>query len=329
MKALHKKIRALHEVNQEIIARVEKVHEVLHYDYFAIFDDGLVLKEVCSTVKVRDILKDFKGEVELVTDIWDVFNDKPDWQATRWEDLKRLNRELFAIVEKFELLDKSNPKAQTELAKYLHNFELIQTSLGAVEEKTLSQVSRQDQLAARVAEVNRLLDGLKLDGVAFRQPAFLDGSIVSAEHGRKLVEWYGHGWKLLYRASRDGWASQDIQSRCGGKGPTVTVVRSTGGYIFGGHLAQSWRPSQNFITYSAASLFTLSNPHGIPPTRLPIATAARSYNAASGLYIATNAGQFVYSTFPHSYQDTTGKGENLFTGSRSLQAAEVEVFALL
>ena len=51
MEALHKKIRALHAVNQEIIERVEKVQEVLHYDYFAFFDDGLVLKEVCSTVK--------------------------------------------------------------------------------------------------------------------------------------------------------------------------------------------------------------------------------------------------------------------------------------
>ncbi len=279
---------------------------------------------------VRNILKDFEGEVELVTDIWDVFNDKPDWQATRWDDLKRLNRELFAIAEKFELLDKSNAKAQTELAKYLHNFELIQTSLGAVEEKTLSQVSRQDQLAARVAEVNSLLGGLKLDGVAFGQPAFLDGSIVSPEHGRKLIEWYGQGWKLLYRASRDGWASHDLQARCGGKGPTVTVVRSNGGYIFGGHLAQSWQASQNlnFITCSAASLFTLANPYGIPPTRLPIATATRAYgNAASGLSIATNAGQFMYSHFPHGYQDTTGKGENLFTGSRQLQAAEIEVFA--
>ncbi len=51
MKALHKKIRALHAVNDEIIERVENVHEVRHYDYFAFFDDGLVLKEETSTVK--------------------------------------------------------------------------------------------------------------------------------------------------------------------------------------------------------------------------------------------------------------------------------------
>jgi hypothetical protein len=271
-----------------------------------------------------------------VTDIWDVSNDKPDWQATRWDDLKRLNRELFAIAEKFELLDKSNAKAQTELAKYLQNFELIQTSLGAVEEKTLIQVSRQDQLAARVAEVNSLLDGLKLDGVAFRQPAFLDGSIVSAEHGRKLIEWYGQGWKLLYRASRDGWASQaSLHSRCRGKGPTVTVVRCTGGNTFGGHLAQSWQSSQNFITCSAASLFTLANPHGIPPTRLPIATATQAaygtnpYGPKFGPHNSAKAGQFLYSNFPQGYQDTTGKGEHLFTGSRSFQAAEIEVYAQL
>lgn len=337
MEALHKKIRALHAINEEIIARVEKLHEVLHYDYFAFLDDGLVLEEVSSTVKVGDILKDFKCEVQLVTDIWDVFNDKPNWQAKAWDDLKRLNHELFAIAEKFELLDKSNAKAQTELAKYLHNFELIQTSLGAVEEKTLSQISRQDQLAARVAEVNRLLDGLKLDGVQFRQPSFAGGSIVSPEHGQKLVEWYGKGWRLLYKASRDGWAGKDFHSRCDGKGATVTVVRCTGGHVFGGHLAQSWNSLGNYITCPSASLFTLANPHGIPPTRLAISSAAhaacgvadRGPTFGHDLHIAThaNASTASYFNFPHGYRDTTGRGQSLFTGNRAFQVAEVEVFA--
>jgi hypothetical protein len=51
MEALHKKIRALHAINEEIIARVEKLQEVLYYDYFAFLDDSLVLEEVSSTVK--------------------------------------------------------------------------------------------------------------------------------------------------------------------------------------------------------------------------------------------------------------------------------------
>ena len=44
---------------------------------------------------------------------------------------------------------------------------------------------------------------------------------------------------LLYRASRDGWASSKFHAICDNKGPTVTVVKS-GDYIFGGYTEQSW-----------------------------------------------------------------------------------------
>ena len=39
--------------------------------------------------------------------------------------------------------------------------------------------------------------------------------------------------KLLYRASRDGWNASDFHRTCDGKGATLTVVKSSDGYIFG------------------------------------------------------------------------------------------------
>ena len=44
---------------------------------------------------------------------------------------------------------------------------------------------------------------------------------------------------LLYRASRDGWASTDFHDFCDKKGPTVTVIKS-GNNIFGGFTERSW-----------------------------------------------------------------------------------------
>ena len=43
---------------------------------------------------------------------------------------------------------------------------------------------------------------------------------------------------LLYRASRDGWASSKFHEICDDKGPTVTVVKS-GDYIFGAYTEKS------------------------------------------------------------------------------------------
>ena len=45
--------------------------------------------------------------------------------------------------------------------------------------------------------------------------------------------------KLLYRASRDGWAASNFHSCYDNKGPTVIVIKS-GNYIFGGYTDQSW-----------------------------------------------------------------------------------------
>ena len=47
-------------------------------------------------------------------------------------------------------------------------------------------------------------------------------------------------WKRCWRASVDGWAASTFHSRCDNKGPTVTIIRVGGTYIFGGYTKLSW-----------------------------------------------------------------------------------------
>jgi len=44
----------------------------------------------------------------------------------------------------------------------------------------------------------------------------------------------------LYVASRDGDRGIDFHEKCDGKGPTVTIIKSTTGYVFGGYTDVSW-----------------------------------------------------------------------------------------
>ena len=46
-------------------------------------------------------------------------------------------------------------------------------------------------------------------------------------------------WRLLFRASRDGFAASAFHSKCDNKGPTVTVVKSSAN-IFGGFTEKPW-----------------------------------------------------------------------------------------
>ena len=47
-------------------------------------------------------------------------------------------------------------------------------------------------------------------------------------------------WKRCWRASVDGWAVSTFHSRCDNKGPTITIIRVGGKYIFGGYTSIPW-----------------------------------------------------------------------------------------
>jgi hypothetical protein len=46
--------------------------------------------------------------------------------------------------------------------------------------------------------------------------------------------------KALYVASRDGWSTRKFHDLCDGKGPTITLVRTETGHIFGGYTSVPW-----------------------------------------------------------------------------------------
>jgi len=74
----------------------------------------------------------------------------------------------------------------------------------------------------------------------------IDSTILSSKvEEENLTEWLESFRKtskpkLLHRASRDGRAATDLHRMCNGKGPTVTVAKSSDGYIFGGYTDVSW-----------------------------------------------------------------------------------------
>eukprot|EP01122_Echinamoeba_exundans_P013160 TRINITY_DN5700_c0_g1_i1.p1 TRINITY_DN5700_c0_g1~~TRINITY_DN5700_c0_g1_i1.p1 ORF type:complete len:361 (+),score=51.72 TRINITY_DN5700_c0_g1_i1:40-1083(+) len=343
MDVVLQKIYALQKTNQEIITRVESVQEVVTYNYWIEYDENGFMKlgEGVDKRKVSSITAEHKPTPKFKTDIWDVFNDKPDWSAKSWGDLKRLNVLILAIVEKFELLDKGNKKVASELEKYLHNLEEIQQSLGVVEEKTLSQRSRTIELTAEIKEINIKIKALFDSGVENRSKLdFMESTILTPEHKSKLREWYGPGWKLLYKASRDGWDANTFHSKCDNKGKTISVIsHSNGAYLIGGFTTTSWDSSGvRYVTSPDASIFTLVNPKGVAPTKFRQNEGPSSimchpgygptFGSGHDIHISTaaNSSRACYCNFPHFYADTTGYGRSLFDNGSFWSATEVEVF---
>ena len=69
-----------------------------------------------------------------------------------------------------------------------------------------------------------------------------DSQIVNQQYDNKLKEWLGsdNNMKLLYRASEHGYSAKSFHECCDNQGPTLIVIKSSEGWIFGGYTTQSW-----------------------------------------------------------------------------------------
>jgi len=61
----------------------------------------------------------------------------------------------------------------------------------------------------------------------------------------------------LYLASKDGDRGIDFHEKCDGKGPTVTIIETTAGYVFGGYTDVSWSSANGWYRSSNSFLFQL------------------------------------------------------------------------
>ena len=86
---------------------------------------------------------------------------------------------------------------------------------------------------------------LKISHYYLKNPSELlpDTQLVDIQYDSKLREWLGNDykWKLIYRSSEHGYTASSFHEYCDDKGPTLVIVKSSGGWIFGGYTTQSWK----------------------------------------------------------------------------------------
>jgi hypothetical protein len=91
----------------------------------------------------------------------------------------------------------------------------------------------------------------------------MDSAIMSAAQQISffaLIGFENKSFSLLWRGSRDGFDAAAFHRLCDGKANTVTVIKNTNGFIFGGFTSNPW--SSLDIGYqkdSTAFLFSLTN----------------------------------------------------------------------
>ena len=180
---------------------------------------------------------------------------------------------------------------------------------------------------------------------------FVGSRLLNADYEEKLIEFLGldaaqqrQPWRLVYRATEHGFDAADFHHRCDSLGPTLSIIQSDFGNIFGGFTSVSWSSAQQRTDQAdeKAFLFTLKNAVSVPPTKFPVAAgfqeSAISHNPTCGpnfgspknegsdLCLRNNFSEKKNCVFfPKSYPDTSNRGGMVFA-TRYFACKEVEVF---
>ncbi|KAJ5068944.1 pep-cterm sorting domain-containing protein [Anaeramoeba ignava] len=100
--------------------------------------------------------------------------------------------------------------------------------------------------------------------------------VTERTHFEYLQEWINDNdlfksLKLGFSTKSNGFSSAIFHQRCDDKGPTLVLIKSKNGYIFGGFTKVGFKPGNPGKIYdNSAFIFTLKNPSSYPCTKFPI-----------------------------------------------------------
>ena len=92
----------------------------------------------------------------------------------------------------------------------------------------------------------------------------LIGDIIKTNEQMNLIcDWIDREkafkFKLLYKGTIDGDTQEIFHKRCDNKGPTISIIESIDGQIFGGYASKSWDKNKGDIPDPNSFLFNVNN----------------------------------------------------------------------
>ena len=141
----------------------------------------------------------------------------------------------------------------------------------------LDEAAPEDEIVALRAELAVAIDALAgIVGEAEQGVRDATGTNPLREAVRPPLE-------LIYRATEHGWSGKEFHDSCNHRGPTLTVIQDTKGFIFGAFTDTSWTSEAGFRAASlyrekegeewcspGAFLFSLRSFARAPPTKMSL-----------------------------------------------------------
>ena len=150
----------------------------------------------------------------------------------------------------------------------------------------------------------------------------------------KEVDSKDQKFKLLWKGSRDGFAASKFHSNCDGKGPTLTVIQSTDGVIFGGYTSLSWNGNNSYYQDNAAFIYSITKGYKVSKqnnTDYSIycySSLGPLFGSGRDIFIANNCNTSnSCDCTPSTW--TLPSGEKFLSGNKDFTVKEIEVYSVI
>ncbi len=263
------------------------------------------------------------------------------------DDCKSLEIKLIEIEELFR-----NPNILTEAVKKMQqkqeeSLKDIQFKLNEMKQ-VKDDLSETNEFIPNVSPFNQeedtsLFGSVELNGYWLNLNS-LKSEIINDEQQCleliKLCEFSPNDkFRLLYRATRDGFCSNDFHFKCDGHSNTLTILRAKESeFVFGGFASVEWDSFSKDKPDPNAFIFSLTKPlkMKVDPNHTDMAIYCDSEFGpvfGDGICIANNANTTMYSrsdlgwTYKHPVYDYfTYEAQSFLAGSIEFQLDEIEVY---
>ena len=179
----------------------------------------------------------------------------------REEDLaKEINSIIKNIIKENEIMKKEISTIKNELKNKNNELENLKSI-------NIFLIDENNQIKKRLKNIEDYIYPKKNDSFFnITNKKFFDfdksNIIRNVQEKNKLIEWISekgkiNNIKIIYNSKKDGDSAKDFHNKCAYKGPTISLIKSKKGKIFGGFTKCEWINERKIIYDNNAFLFSL------------------------------------------------------------------------
>jgi hypothetical protein len=310
--------------------------------------------------RVKQLCVDLRNKVQLKTEeAIEQLNEHNKQMITEIEEFERECIKSYQTNEKanneFKItkqeLEEFNLKWNEYLKQTVIYDEDVSVAIAKSNElciKSEKELAKLEELIFNGCEIKFEKNENKLDrsvlGSLAKHPVINQLAILTNEQMTELMSLckfsLNQKWKLIYRATRDGFGAADFHSKCDSYQNSFVIIKSTNGNVFGGYTQQSWSGNDYWKTDPNAFLFSFINQHN---TKVIMKSTSPQYaiytNEVYGpifgadLYICDNSNTSNRSlsnlgkSYKHpNYVYDSNEAKSFFAGSYKFLTTEIEVY---